>query len=195
MLAFAVYQNGVPLEKWPEAVASRAYCAYLADAAGRPQERAFDFDYGRLAAYCAAGAQRRLFLRYPVRGFGDPVLRTRLLRSGPALRNLAVELALGRIELLETMLAGARPAGAEPSGRRPPGHRRGAGAGAGGERAGRRGAARRGRRAGGRLAGAERSGRRGAGAGGGPPAVGGAGGGGRLAGMPARLRGVHVPGR
>lgn len=84
MLAFAVYQNGVPLDKWPELIASRAYCAYLADGANRPRERAFDFDYGRLAACCAPDAERRLFLRYPVRGFGDPVLRTRLLPSGPA---------------------------------------------------------------------------------------------------------------
>ena len=111
MLAFAAYQDLQPLAVWPENIQSRAYCLYLADAGGRPIERAFDTDFGRLACYCPEGVWRRLYLRYPVRHFGDPILRTRLLFSGPALHNLAVELALGRLELLDEQMALAEQAG------------------------------------------------------------------------------------
>lgn len=107
MLAFAVYDDGEPRAQWSELVQSRAYCMYLADEHERPRERAFDVDYGRMAAYCEPGACRRLYTRYPVRGFGDLILRTRLLQSGPTLRTLAVELALGRQELLEEQCARA----------------------------------------------------------------------------------------
>jgi len=107
MLAFAAYHDGQPAEKWPENMASRAYCLYLADADDRPQERAFDTDVGRLACYCPGGVRRRLFIRHHVDGFGDPVLRTRLLHSGRTLHNLSVELALGRMELIDSERAKA----------------------------------------------------------------------------------------
>ena len=51
--------------------------------------------------YCPPGVRRRLFTRHAIPGFGDPILRTRLLHSGRTLHNLAVELALGRIELVD----------------------------------------------------------------------------------------------
>ena len=111
MLAFAAYRSGQPLEKWPENIASRAYCLYLADADDRPQERAFDCDIGRLACYCPPNVARRLVMRYHVDGFGDPILCTRLLQSGRALHNLSVELALGRLERTEKMRAEALLAG------------------------------------------------------------------------------------
>ncbi len=104
MLAFDVYHNGAPLAEWPAEAGSRAFCIYLADTDDRPRERAFDFEYGRLAAYCELGMTRRLYTRYPVAGFGDPILRTRLLDGGP-LYILAVELAAGRQELLDDALA------------------------------------------------------------------------------------------
>ena len=116
MLAFDVYRDGKPLEQWPKDVASRAYCMYLAAADDRPRERAFDCDYGRLACYCEPGVQRRLVMRYPVRDFGDPILRTRLLPSGNGLHNLAVELALGRVALLDDETARVvRSGGSVPS--------------------------------------------------------------------------------
>jgi len=115
MLAFAVYHDHKLLAQWPDTVHSRAYCLFLADADDRPREHDFDVDYGRLAVYCEAGVQRRLFIRYAVQGFGDPVLRTRILESGPTLHNLAVELALGRLELLDDLLARAQQAGEAPS--------------------------------------------------------------------------------
>jgi GH35 family endo-1,4-beta-xylanase len=105
MLAFDVYRDGAPLAAWPAEAGARAFCIYLADDDGRPRERAFDFEYGRLAAYCAPGAARRLYTRYPVAGFGDPILRTRVL-DGSRLYTLAVELAAGRLELLEDALRG-----------------------------------------------------------------------------------------
>jgi len=115
MLAFAAYHDGQPVEKWPENMASRAYCIYLADADDRPQERAFDTDTGRLACYCPEHVRRRLFIRHHVNGFGDPILRTRLLHSGRALHNLSVELALGRLELINGERAKAALDDIEPS--------------------------------------------------------------------------------
>ena len=105
MLAFAAYHDGRPVEAWPDNMASRSYCLYLADADCRPQERAFDTDIGRLACYCPPGVRRRLFIRHHVNGFGDPILRTRVLPSGRTLHNLSIELALGRLELIDTLRA------------------------------------------------------------------------------------------
>lgn len=101
MLAFAVYKNGEPLEKWPAEAGKQAWCLYLADATGRPRESSCDFDYARLAMHCPEAVERRLFTRYPMPSFGDPILRTRLLTSGRKLRSLSVELALGRLELID----------------------------------------------------------------------------------------------
>lgn len=115
MLAFDVYRDGQPLVQWPAEVFSRAYCIYLADPDGRPREKSFDFAEGRMAAYCELGVIRRLYIRYPVRGFGDPILRTRALRSGDTLYTLAVELARGRIELLDNELATMHQAGEKVS--------------------------------------------------------------------------------
>jgi len=115
MLAFEVYEDGAPIRKWPDGFSSRAFCIYLADADNRPRERDFDFDTGRLACYCRPPHRRRLFIRWAVRGFGDPVLRTRLLQPGRRLRNLAVELALGRIELIDSERARGALEGLQPS--------------------------------------------------------------------------------
>ena len=93
MLAFDVYSGGKPMAEWPKETSSRAFCIYLADADDRPRERAFDFEYGRLACYCDPGVRRRLYIRYRVKDFGDPILRTRLLQSGRALHNLADRVA------------------------------------------------------------------------------------------------------
>ena len=111
MLAFEAFKDGRPLEKWPGNITSRAYCLYLADADDRPRERAFDCDVGRLACYCPQNVRRRLMMRYHVEGFGDPILRTRLLPSGGTLYNLALELALGRLEFIDATRADALLAG------------------------------------------------------------------------------------
>ena len=107
MLTFEVYKDGSHLAQWPGYVYSPAFCIFLADADDRPRERAFQHDYGRLMCYCEPGERRKLFIRHPVKGFGDPILRTRLLQAGETLRNLSVELALGRMEFMDEQQAGA----------------------------------------------------------------------------------------
>lgn len=104
MISFIVLNRGKLLDKWPDEVKGRAFCIYLADADNRPVEKSFDFEYGHLICYCPDFVSRKLFVRYHVEGFGEPVLRTRLLQSGKRVYNLSLELAMGRMELIDAQL-------------------------------------------------------------------------------------------